>query len=268
MKHLLISDESAQTSLPESRVIVSYAQSMQLRFMAGLIISVLTFGLAQPVSASSDDQQLAGRVVALDPGHGGGAGANKLVSDGRGHRKPCNTSGTSTNQGYTEHQFTLDVAKRTAKLLRQHGIIVKMTRTTDNLTKALCVNRRGTFGQRVGAELMVSIHGDGNNNPNFKGYFALVSSPPLNKAQGAASRDLGRRLMRQLDKQGFTRNKAFSGGWMPRSDTAGLNFSKVPTVMMELGEMRNPTEARLMSSKSGRQRYAQALADGIINYLK
>src|SRR5438093_4267119 len=45
-------------------------------------------------------------VVVLDPGHNGGNASNpgiinKQVPAGRGQTKPCNTTGTATNAGYT-----------------------------------------------------------------------------------------------------------------------------------------------------------------------
>jgi N-acetylmuramoyl-L-alanine amidase len=238
----------------------------QLAAVVGMVC--LGFGALPAHGADGAADPLSDRVIALDPGHGGGAGESRLVPDGRGGRKACNASGTSTNAGYPERAFTWDVAKRTAKILRKKGIIVKMTRASDPLTKAVCVNKRGKFPGKVGAELVVSIHGDGNTNPHVKGFFALLSSPPLNEAQGTPSFDLAKRILRQLGKQGFTRNPAYPQGISRRSDLAGLNHATVPAVMVELGEMRNPTEAALMSSPKGRQRYARALAAAITNYLK
>jgi N-acetylmuramoyl-L-alanine amidase len=217
-------------------------------------------------TAAAGGGGLAGRVVALDPGHGARA-SSRLVPDGRGGRKACDTSGTATNSGYAERDFTLDVAKRTAKLLRARGVTVRMTRTK-TLAKELCVDRRGKFAQKAGAELMVSIHGDGNANPEVKGYFAIVSGQPKNAAQGAPSRDLAKRIVKRLGAAGFTRNQAYRGGISKRNDLGGINHATRPAVMMELGEMRNPAEAKLMASKKGRQRYAKAVAAGIVSYLK
>ena len=55
---------------------------------------------------------LAGMTVVLDPGHNGVADSSisRQVPNGRGGTKACNTSGTSTNDGYPEHSFNWDVA--------------------------------------------------------------------------------------------------------------------------------------------------------------
>jgi N-acetylmuramoyl-L-alanine amidase len=54
----------------------------------------------------------------------------------------------------------------------------------------------------------------------------------------------------------------------PRSDLAGLNHATRPTVLVECANMRNPGEAALVSSEAGRQRYAEAIAAGILTFLR
>ena len=97
------------------------------------------------------------RVVVLDPGHNGGnAGApaaiNRQVPDGRGGTKACNTTGTSTDAGYAEHAFTLDVAQRVEKRLVASGVRVELTRLGGQVR---CGFRRlgwrpGVVGSRTG----------------------------------------------------------------------------------------------------------------------
>ncbi len=52
-----------------------------------------------------------------------------------------------------------------------------------------------------------------------------------------------------------------------RSDLGTLNLSDVPTVMVELGNMRNGAEARVMTSARGRTRYARGLVSGVRAFL-
>ena len=44
-------------------------------------------------------------------------------------------------------------------------------------------------------------------------------------------------------------------------------MADVPTVMVELGNMRNAGDARCMTSSACRDRYARGLAEGITAYL-
>jgi N-acetylmuramoyl-L-alanine amidase len=205
-------------------------------------------------------------VVALDPGHSPSGGSSHQVPDGRGGTKACNTSGTATDAGYPEHAFNYDVALRAQSLLEAQGATVYLSRT-DDPTAVVCVDERGIFAETSGAELLVSIHGDGNEDRSVKGFFAIVSSPPLNDSQGQPSLDLAEAVLARLRAAGFTQNAAYAGGISRRSDIAGVSLATRPTVMFELGEMRNPDEAALMSSPDGRQRYAEAVALGIADWL-
>jgi N-acetylmuramoyl-L-alanine amidase len=52
-----------------------------------------------------------------------------------------------------------------------------------------------------------------------------------------------------------------------RSDLGTLNLSNIPTVMVELGNMRNPRDAHRMTSRSGRATYARGLALAVRRFL-
>ncbi|MGL4306794.1 MAG: N-acetylmuramoyl-L-alanine amidase, partial [Mycobacteriaceae bacterium] len=56
-------------------------------------------------------------------------------------------------------------------------------------------------------------------------------------------------------------------GLYPRADLAGLNLSQRPSILVELGNMRNSAEAQKMESDSGRVQYATAVTSGIVAYL-
>jgi N-acetylmuramoyl-L-alanine amidase len=56
-------------------------------------------------------------------------------------------------------------------------------------------------------------------------------------------------------------------GLSPRPDLAGLNLATRPAVLVECANMRNPTEAALVSSTAGRERYAAAISAGILAFL-
>ncbi len=211
-------------------------------------------------------------VVVLDPGHNGGnardrAAINRPVPAGRGRTKPCNTTGTATNAGYTEHAFTFDVARRVGQALSTHGIQVVYTRDTDDGVGP-CVDRRAAIGNSAGAAAVVSIHADGSNAASATGFHVAYSAPPLNPAQGEPSTRLANTLRDGMRSAGFTpSNYIGSGGLSPRDDLAGLNLSERPAALVECGNMRNATEAAAMSTSDGRQRYADAIAAGIERYL-
>ena len=108
-------------------------------------------------------------VVVIDPGHNGAnarhtAEINRLV-DAVTLRKPCDTTGTATDSGYTESAFNFDVAQRLAAVLRRSGIRVVFTRTTDD-GWGPCITQRAAVGNRNRADAAVSVHADGGPRPD------------------------------------------------------------------------------------------------------
>ncbi|MDD7385263.1 MAG: N-acetylmuramoyl-L-alanine amidase [Actinomycetaceae bacterium] len=220
---------------------------------------------SEPADSSSQPASpLAGLTIVLDPGHNGGNGAagskiSKPVPDGRGGHKACNTTGTATDAGYTESEFNFNVASELKDTLEAMGASVRMTRTT-NTGVGPCVDERGRFGAEAHADLMVSIHGNGSTDVRRHGFFAIVVRDALNADQGLPSVTAAQTINHALNAAGFS---AQGTGLVYRNDLATLNFSTVPTVMYELGEMRNAGDAEMMTSHEGQSRYAQALATGI-----
>ena len=224
-----------------------------------------------PGAAPTTTSTARARVVVLDPGHNGGnAGApaaiNRQVPDGRGGTKACNTTGTSTDAGYPEHAFTFDVAKRVAQRLTARGVRVVMTRD-DDTGVGPCVDVRGRAGERAGADAVVSIHADGAG-PGDHGFHVAYSEPPLNDVQRGPARTLAADLRDGLESAGFPLSTYIGRkGLSPRVDLAGLNLATRPTALVECANMRNADEAAVVSSAAGRDRYAAAIADGVLRFL-
>ena len=215
---------------------------------------------------------VSGKVVVLDPGHNGGNAGNpreinREVPAGRGQTKPCNTTGTATNAGYSEHAFTFDVAQRVGQALTAKGYKVVFTRPNDTGVGP-CVDKRAEIGNAANADAVVSIHADGSNSAGAHGFHVAYSSPPLNAAQGPPSTKLATVLRDTLRADGFsTANYIAKDGLAPRADLGGLNLSTRPIALIECGNMRNAAEAAQMTSAEGRQRYAAAIAAAIEAYL-
>jgi N-acetylmuramoyl-L-alanine amidase len=213
-----------------------------------------------------------GQVIVLDPGHNGANGShpaeiNRLVPAGRGQTKACNTTGTSTNAGYTEHAFNWDVATRVQAVLTAHGYHVVLTRANDSGVGP-CVNQRADIGNQAQAAAVVSIHADGSETAGAHGFHVEYSSPALNAAQGTPSVTLAERLRDAMVGAGFPiSNYLGSHGLFGRADLGGLNLSDRPTALIECGNMRDSGDAATLSSVDGRQRIANAIAAAIMTYL-
>jgi N-acetylmuramoyl-L-alanine amidase len=218
---------------------------------------------------------LAGKVIVIDPGHNGGNAShpsviNQLVDAGFGLRKPCNTTGTATNAGYSEAAYTFDVAKRLAAVLRAKGAKVVLTRTT-NSGVGPCINQRAAIGNAAHASVVVSIHGDGSLAAGARGFHVIVA----NRMMGGVAVQRSSQHLADDVRSAFRAGtgmpySTYTGGGTAethRSDIGGLNLSTRTAVMIETGNMRSATDARLMSSATWRQRAAVALAAGIASYL-
>jgi N-acetylmuramoyl-L-alanine amidase len=218
---------------------------------------------------------LAGKVVVLDAGHQLGnhnypQQINRLVPAG-GFKKACNTTGTSTNGGYPEATFAFRVTALLKTRLERAGAEVVLTRTANRQNLwGPCINVRGRAGNKIDADLKISIHADGSygGGPGFH-VIAPTDRKPWTHDIYKPSRRLATTVRGALLHAGLPAAGYVAGGdgLDFRSDLGTLNLSDVPTVMVESGNMRARADARRMTSASGRLVYARALARAVRAYL-
>ncbi|MFB6703611.1 N-acetylmuramoyl-L-alanine amidase [Streptomyces sp. NPDC056333] len=219
---------------------------------------------------------LSGKTVVIDPGHNPDnhlhtREISRQVDIGTTH-KECDTTGTSTDSGYPEARFTLDVSHRLRTLLRAQGAKVILT-YDDDRPYGPCVDERARIGNDAEADAVVSVHADGSAVGN-RGFHVIL---PALVHGGAAdtskivdpSRDLGTRIAGLFVRATGSAPSNYIGGNTgldTRSDLGGLNLSTVPKVFIECGNMRDPKDAALLTSAGWRQKAAQGIADGITSY--
>jgi N-acetylmuramoyl-L-alanine amidase len=216
----------------------------------------------------ADAADLTGKVIVVDAGHGASADGplTRQVPNGRDGTKDCQTSGTSTDDGFPEHTFTWDVASLIQAQLTQLGAKAVMTRT-DDTGPAPCVDRRAEVANAAHPDAIVSIHGDGGPSSGH-GFHVNYSAPPLNDAQTGGAMRLAAVMRDQLAASGLAESTYVgSDGLYGRPDLAGLNLAEYPAVLVELGNMRNADDAARMTSDQGRAEYAAAVVRGIVAYV-
>ncbi|PEG39184.1 N-acetylmuramoyl-L-alanine amidase [Mycolicibacterium agri] len=231
---------------------------------ACLLIAAST--LASPASAAPAN--IAGMIVFLDPGHNGAndSSISRQVPTGRGGTKNCQESGTSTNDGYPEHSFTWETTLRIRQALTGLGVRTAMSRGNDT-GLGPCVDERAAMANALKPNAIVSIHADGGP-PTGRGFHVLYSSPPLNQVQAGPSVQFAQIMRDQLRASGLVPSTYVgTDGLNPRSDIAGLNLAQYPSVLVELGNMKNPADAALITTPEGRQKYADAVVRGIAGFL-
>lgn len=226
---------------------------------------VVTSVLASPVQAAPAN--VAGKIVFLDPGHQASMeGLSRQVPTGRGGTKDCQASGTSTDDGFAEHTFAWDTTLRIRQALTALGVRTAMSRG-DDVGAGPCVDERAAMANAIRPNAVVSIHADGGPATG-RGFHVLYSSPPLNAAQAGPSVQFARVMRDQLSGSGIPPSTYIgSSGLNPRADIAGLNLAQYPSILVELGNMKNPADSALMKTPEGRQKYAEAVVRGIVAFL-
>ena len=228
-------------------------------------LSTIAASLNAPRAAAAG---IDGTIVFLDPGHNGAndASITRQVTNGRGGTKECQTTGTETDTGYPEHAFNWDVVLRIQAQLAQLGVRTAISRGDDNALGP-CVDQRAAMANALRPDAVVSIHADGGP-PDGRGFHVNYSSPPLNDAQAGPAMRFAQIVRDQLVAAGLTPS-TYRGtdGLYGRADLAGLNLAQYPSILIELGNMKNQHEAAVMTTAEGRAQYAAAVAQGVATYL-
>ena len=192
------------------------------------LFSFTSFALAQTTP-------LLGKVIVLDPGHGG------------------DDYGSTECGGLPEKEATLDIANRLKLLLEADGAEVFLTRT-DNSTKSN--NDRYTLANSVNGEALVSIHLNGSTDSNKNGTLGLYGK--LNK-DNAFTQTVHARLVSELGipDLGVTN---FASGVLLKSE--------MPSTMQETVYISNTQECQLLTNGTGirQQQIAQSLHNGLLDW--
>jgi N-acetylmuramoyl-L-alanine amidase len=233
-------------------------------------------GRSRPVAASGGSAAagavLTGFVVGIDPGHNGDnwehtSYIDQTVWNGR-EDEACDTTGTQEASGYTEAQFAFNVAQYLADTLRAQGATVVLTRTS-NAGFGPCITERASIVNNAGAHVAVSIHADGGP-VDGRGFSILEPvASGVNDAVIGASQALGNLVRSAFVAQTPMPVSDYYGvdGVVPRDDLGGLNLTTVPKVMVECGNMPNPTDAALLVDPGFQRQAATAFATAITSFL-
>jgi N-acetylmuramoyl-L-alanine amidase len=231
---------------------------------------------AAPTWGASRAKPLAGKVIVINPGHQLGNAThprkiNRLVNAG-GFLKACDTTGTATNGGFPEATFAWRVSQALRHQLQRRGATVYRTRHTNSYADwGPCIDVRGRRGNEVHADAVVSIHGDGAV-PGVRGFFVIrpADRPGWTADIYRSSRRLAVKVRSGLVSAGARVSNAYGGdGLDVRGDLGTLNWSDVPAVMVELGNMRNATDAHHMTSRHYRDVvYARGLRRGLTRFVR
>lgn len=240
--------------------------------------------LAKKASSSTEQsgssfKQSRRPIIMIDAGHGG------------------EDPGAISPRGLKEKDVVLAIARLTKTKLESLGYIVKMTRNEDVF---IPLKSRTLKAQQKHADLFISIHADSvANNPNARGTGVYVLSPKgatdeasrllaesqndadtiggiqmsdskdvnsvlMNMIQNQTINDslrLGRLVLNQLSKY----NKVKSA--VNQANFVVLRTPDIPSILVESAFLSNTEDEALLRSITYRQQVAQAITDGVKQYL-
>lgn len=223
-------------------------------------------------TAPTSTAGLAGKVIVIDPGHNEGNAShpdeiNQPVDAGN-HTKACDTTGTTTNDGYSEASFTTDLGNRLAAKLRDAGATVVLTRGPQT-PWGPCITERAAIGNDAHADLAISLHADGGP-AGGRGYHVI--EPGLVEGHNDAIIEPSHAFALVL-RDTFGAHTGLpaatytaSNGLDRRTDLGGLNLSKVPKVFIECANMRNAIDAALLTDPAWRDGAAAAIVEAMAVY--
>lgn len=224
-------------------------------------------------AAPPGDGPLGDRIVVIDPGHNGGNASapseiNALVPDGIGE-KACDTVGTESVNGYSEHEFNWELSLLIQERLEADGATVILTRE-DNQGVGPCVNERAEVGNENEADAALSIHADGGPESG-RGFHVITPgelaglTEEIVEPSAVLAEDIRREYLEGSEVP--YADYLAEDGLDERTDLGGLNLSTVPKVFLEAGNMRNPEDAELLEDPEWRERAADSIARGLATYL-
>lgn len=191
--------------------------------------------LAAPVA---ELKPLSGRVIAVDPGHGG---------EDRGVCYfPSNL---------IEKEINLDVARRVASRLEAKGARVVFTRDEDAF---ISLDERAAVANETGADLLLSIHT--NRIPGHPECFGAQTFYFPTSEEGKRLAQLLQEELLKVDPENY--RSALPGNYRV------LRLSQMPGVIVEIGFLTNERDRELIATEAYRDRIAEAILLGVLRYFE
>ncbi|WP_047757482.1 N-acetylmuramoyl-L-alanine amidase CwlD, partial [Geobacillus sp. ZGt-1] len=219
-------------------------------FAAVALMSTLLFPslFSDLTSTKPWNLPLSGRIIVLDPGHGG-------------------PDGGAVGGEAVEKDIALNVAKKLRDYLQQQGALVLMTRETDrdlaspstrgySRRKTEDLLERTAFVNRSNADLFISIHLNAIPSPRWRGaqtfyYGSFIENERLARfIQAELRRNLENthRLAKMIDTVYL------------------LKHAKIPGALVEVGFLSNPDERELLVSDGYQTKLAASIYKGVLRY--
>lgn len=205
-------------------------------------------------------------VVAIDPGHQGSwvnMSDTEPLGPGSSEMKAKSSVGTQSRfTGKPEYELTLEVSLLLRTELESRGYEVIMTR--EDHDKAISNSERALMAYDEGGDIYVRIHANGSDDSSVSGALAMVPSPQ-NAFVGNLASDSYTLADCILNHYCSTASFA-SLGIQYYDNMTGINWSRLPVMILEMGFMTNQSDDSRMADPAVQQLMAEGIADGIDEY--
>ncbi|TWI53659.1 N-acetylmuramoyl-L-alanine amidase CwlD [Halalkalibacter nanhaiisediminis] len=200
-------------------------------------------------SWSSWNLPLSGKIIILDPGHGG--------IDG----------GAVSKTGMQEKDITLEISLQLRDYLQEAGALVLMTREEDrdlageNIKrirerKVEDLKRRVSIVNESDADAFISIHMNAIPSPRWSGAQTFYNRAiPENEVLAKFVQDEVRRNLENTTRVAKPIHNVFL-----------LKHAQIPGILFEAGFLSNTTEAQLLQTEEYQMKVAASIYQGIMRY--
>lgn len=201
----------------------------------------------QSYNVSSDAKSvLKGKIICIDPGHGG---------------TDVGAIGHIGGKDVYEKNITLSIALPLRDMLTSAGAKVVMTRDTDKDVYGPWADAdpelqaRCDIANEAHAVAFVSIHIDSFSNSSVDGTTAYYNAK--------SSKDL---LLAQMMHQATMNSLSIPDRGVKSNDFYVNVYTTMPSVLMEMGFITNDHRVKMLTSSWGPRGIAQSLFNGLVNY--
>lgn len=222
----------------------------RLELIMSVIVLVCACVLARTSAVYVTGRQVAEQknCIVIDVGHGGF------------------DSGKVGVNGELEKDINLQVALKLKDTLEAKGMQVVMTREDDQglydvdarNKKAQDLQRRCELINKENPLMTVSIHQNSYTSPQIKG--AQVFYYTTSKESQTLAETVQKTLIEKVDPQNHRQAKANDSYYL-------LKKTESTIIIVECGFLSNPEEAQKLTDESYQQQIAEAVCDGIFQYL-
>jgi N-acetylmuramoyl-L-alanine amidase len=213
------------------------------------LLFIIQYQFVSNDSWSTWNLPLSGKIIVVDPGHGG--------IDG----------GAVSKSGILEKDVTLLISEQLRDYLQEAGALVLMTREDDHdlanadtkkvrQRKNEDLRRRAEIVNDSDADMFVSLHLNAIPSPRWSGAQTFYNRAiPENERLAKLVQD---EVIRNLEN---TTRQA-----KPIHNVYLIKQASIPGVLIEAGFLSNPTEAELLNTEEYQQKVAASIYQGILRY--